>query len=366
ADGPHRDVPLPEEDAGPHLLLQLAQRGALQPGEPAHVLLDFGDVRDDLGGDPRDDLLDLLLGEAERLRGPAVEPPGVVAHRRVAARPHVVDDPRRGLGRGAVGSRGGPLHRGFQDGGHGWCPAFLSESGWSAGAGRPRGGRVQPRIPRRPAGRGWREGPSTAASSSPRTPATWRPWVRVHRWPAPGRMRNSAPGTASATARLTRGGHSASAAPQITAVGQRTRASDGPASVRVACPASWRRNASGPTRCAMPANASACSAAGAASANIAGSSSSRTTSPNPPERVRSAMVRQAAYWSGRGAAALVEIAQNPATRSGARFSTSKPTMAPRLRPVSTNRSGAAARTWSAIPPMVEASIAASSTGAATR
>jgi hypothetical protein len=92
--GVHRDVLLAEEHARFDLGLEVRERGALQLGEPADVALGSPDVVKRLLGHRSHGSRDLLVGEAEGRRGPAVEALGVLADGRVAARADIGDDAR--------------------------------------------------------------------------------------------------------------------------------------------------------------------------------------------------------------------------------------------------------------------------------
>ena len=93
ADRVDRDVLVAEDDAGQRLDLEVAHRVLLLLREVAHLRLGELDVVEVALGDLADGALDLGRREAEVLRRPVVELLRQVAHRRVAARLDVGEDP---------------------------------------------------------------------------------------------------------------------------------------------------------------------------------------------------------------------------------------------------------------------------------
>ena len=92
ADAVHRDVPVPQDDAGKRLDLEVQQGRLLLLREVAHLRLGEADVVEIAPGELGDGALDLLRGEPEACGRPAVELVGELPDRDVAARLDVGED----------------------------------------------------------------------------------------------------------------------------------------------------------------------------------------------------------------------------------------------------------------------------------
>ena len=92
ADVLDRDVPMAQADTRERLDLEIRHRRALRAGERPHLLLAEGDVVEHLGRDPCEARRDLVGGEPEGLRLPAVETGRVAPHSGVSVRRDGGDD----------------------------------------------------------------------------------------------------------------------------------------------------------------------------------------------------------------------------------------------------------------------------------
>ena len=129
ADAVHRDVLVAEDDAGHRLVLDVAQRLFLEPREVADLSLRELDVRPLARAHPPVAGVDRGPAQPELVRRPAVEPHGVLADRRIAARldrsENLFDGPahlRVGIGLGVIADPG------LEVAGHGVLLPFVSNA----------------------------------------------------------------------------------------------------------------------------------------------------------------------------------------------------------------------------------------------